>query len=182
MRQSRTIILLSFFAAICIDRISVETYFVVCLSYLFFQALPTPLSLTGTARSRALLAIKVNLAAAEKIGALSGTGQGPSRPINQQNRRKALTRAIASLSSAITLSPDPSPKLYVERGGLFAMMDTSSAGKSGRGGKRDGGEEWCGERTNDCGKAAASDFATALWLDSRLHGRRTRDEGHPTAE
>lgn len=145
-----------------------------CFSLRNPQAIPTPLSLTGTARSRALLAVKVNLAAAEKIGALSGTGPAPSRPINQQNRRGALGKAIASLSSAITLSPNPDPKLYVERGGLFAMMDTTGPGKNGRGGKDKGGEELGGECANDYGKAAASDFATALWLDSHLQGRGTR--------
>ncbi|CAM9256815.1 unnamed protein product, partial [Hapterophycus canaliculatus] len=136
-------------------------------------ALPTPLSLTGTARSRALLAVRVNLAAAEKIGALSGTGQSQQfRPINQKNRQTCLAQAVASLSSAISLSPVPSPELYIERGGLFAMMDAGVGGKNGRGGEG-GGEKARRECANDYGKAAASDFATALWLDlHHLQGQR----------
>ncbi|CAM9131600.1 unnamed protein product, partial [Scytosiphon promiscuus] len=131
---------------------------------------PTQFSLTGTARSRALLAVRVNLAAAEKVGALSGAGSAPPRPINQLHRREALAKAIASLSSAIALSPNPDPKLYVERGGLFAMMDASGTGKDDGGGDGEGVDRR-GPCADEYAKAAASDFATALWLDSQLQGR-----------
>ncbi|CAN0558752.1 unnamed protein product [Ectocarpus sp. 12 AP-2014] len=137
---------------------------------------PGPLSLAGAARSRALSAISVNLAAAEKIGAMSSsTGQAPPYPRDRSHKREGLARAIAALSNAITLAPNPSPKLYMGRGGLFAKMDQgdsadSSGGKvgdeAGRGNSGRGGVS-----LNGYGEAAASDFATALWMDQLLQDR-----------
>ncbi|CAB1115628.1 unnamed protein product [Ectocarpus sp. CCAP 1310/34] len=138
---------------------------------------PGPLSLAGAARSRALSAISVNLAAAEKIGAMSSsTGQAPPCPRDRSHKREGLARAIAALSNAITLAPTPSPKLYMGRGGLYAKMDQGDSAdissgekvgdEAGRG-KSDRG----GMSLNGYGEAAASDFATALWMDQLLQDR-----------
>lgn len=74
-----------------------------------------------------------------------------------------MDNAIESISSAIE-SMNTCPKLYIERGGLFAMMDSA--------GVRAGG----GGVGKDYGEAAASDFATALWIDSHIQDRRFRSE------
>lgn len=114
------------------------------------QALPGAWSLEGAARSRALVAIDVNLAAAEKLGAMSA-----SRRVEQ--RRAGLARAVDCISDAIGKNAFL-PELYIERGGLLARIGEAQSGGDS------GGE----------GEAAASDFATALWLGG--HGRR----GHQT--
>lgn len=124
--------------------------------------MPGPLSLEGASRSRALVAVRVNLAAAEKIGALSSaawasaTGPGSSR-------HEGMISAIENMSSAIEAT-SAFPELYIERAGLLAMMDG--------GGKKRGGD-----RGNECTEgyreAAASDFAMALWIDSQIHYERS---------
>lgn len=141
------------------------------------QVPPGPLSLAGAARSRALSAISVNLAAAEKIGAMSSsTVQAPPCPRDRSHKREGLARAIAALSNAITLAPNPSPKLYMGRGGLFAKMDQGDSAYSNSGGKV-GDEAGRGKSgrggvsLNGYGEAAASDFATALWMDQLLQDR-----------
>lgn len=110
------------------------------------------------ARSRALVAVRVNLAAAEKIGAMSTV---PSASGSATCRREGMQNAIESISSAIE-SMNTCPKLYIERGGLLAMMDNAGGRAGGEGVEKDYGE------------AAASDFATALWMDSHLQDRRFR--------
>lgn len=99
--------------------------------------------LAGASRKRALFVIRVNLAAAEKIGAMS-VPRGAAA-----NREVALASAIEHMSNAIGIDASL-PELYVERGMLLA-----TAGDGGRGG---GGSSW--------GRQAATDFATALRLDA----------------
>lgn len=71
-----------------------------------------------------------------------------------------MSNAIASISSAIeTMSTRP--ELYIERARLLAMMDD---GGGGGGGKDDGKGNMGCKSGKDYRQAAASDFATALWL------------------
>lgn len=72
-----------------------------------------------------------------------------------------MQNAIESMSSAIE-SMNTCPKLYIERGGLLAMMDNAGSHAAAEGVDKDYGEE------------AASDFATALWMNSHLQYRRLR--------
>lgn len=107
------------------------------------QTVPGPWSLVGAARCRALLAIRVNLAAAHKIGAFS---RGTSRLGWEKRRREGLARAVECMTDAIGVADTAHSELYIERGGLLAMVGADT-------------EE---------GTTAASDFATALSLDRRL--------------
>lgn len=116
------------------------------------QALPSPFSLAGAARSRALVAVRVSLAAAEKIGALSSVPSASHTTGAASSRREGMSSAIESMSSAIE-TLNTRPELYIARAGLLAMMDDGGGGK-------EGGERIC----SDYGQAAASDFATALWF------------------
>lgn len=106
------------------------------------QTVPGPWSLVGAARRRALLAIRVNLAAAHKIGAFS---RGTSRPGWERRRREGLARAVECMTDAICVADTALSELYIERGGLLAVVGADM-------------EE---------GTTAASDFATALSLDRR---------------
>ena len=119
------------------------------------------MSLAGAARSRALVAVRVNLAAAEKIGALSSAAASASATGTGSSRREGMMSAIENMSSAIETT-NTCAKLYIERAGLLAMMDGD--GKKGGGGR--GGED-----TEDYREAAASDFAMALWIDSHVEDR-----------
>lgn len=103
--------------------------------------------LVGAARSHALMAIRVNLAAAEKIGAMSAHLRG-------EQRRAGLHRAIDWMTDAIS-SYGLCPETYIERGGLLARVGAYSVGDGVSGG---------------C-EAAASDFARALWLDRHIYRR-----------
>lgn len=99
----------------------------------------------------------MNLAAAEKIGALSSAPSVSVTTGAASARREGMNSAIEIMSSAIeTMSTRP--ELYIERAGLLAMMG------DGGGGGKGGGERIGGESGKDYGRAAASDFATALWL------------------
>lgn len=100
-------------------------------------------NLVGGARFRALTAIRVNLAAAYKVGALSGVA---SRTGRGKRRREGLVRAIECMNDAICVADTTLSELYIERGGLHAMIGAEG----------------------DAGTAAASDFATAISLDKRL--------------
>ena len=122
------------------------------------QAIPSPLSLAGAARSRALGTVRVNLAAAEKIGALSSAPSASATTGAASSRLEGMGSAIESMSSAIE-TMNTRPELYIERAGLLAMMDDG-----GGGGGEGGGERIGGESGRDYGRAAASDFATALWF------------------
>ena len=120
------------------------------------------MSLAGAARSRALVAVRVNLAAAEKIGALSSAASASGSATGTgSSRREGMMSAIENMSSAIETT-NTCAKLYIERAGLLAMMDGD--GKKGGGGR--GGED-----TEDYREAAASDFAMALWIDSHVEDR-----------
>lgn len=129
--------------------------------------MPGPLSLAGASRSRALVAVRVNLAAAEKIGALSSAGSA-SATGTRSSRHEGMVSAIENMSSAIEAN-SACPKLYIERAGLLAMMD-------GGGTKKRGGDR-SNESTEDYREAAASDFAMALWIDSQINARRRLGRG-----
>lgn len=105
---------------------------------------------------RALVAVRVNFAAAEKIGALSSVPSASATTAAASARREGMSSAIDSMSSAIEIM-NTRPELYIERAGLFAMM-------SGGGGGKGSGERFGGETEKDYGQAAASDLATALWF------------------
>lgn len=103
--------------------------------------------LVGAARSHALVAIRVNLASAEKIGAMSVH-------LKWQQRRVGLRRAIDWMTDAIS-SYGLCPETYIQRGELLARVGAYSIG--------DGASSGC--------EAAASDFARALWLDRHIQRR-----------
>lgn len=121
------------------------------------QGGPEAWSLAGAARSHALTTIRVNLAAVEKIGAMSASQR-------RERRREGLERAIGCMSDAIA-SCGLCPELFIERGGLFARIDADNVagGSSGH------------------GEAAASDFATALWLEGHLPRRYQPGVGTPSS-
>lgn len=104
--------------------------------------------LAGDARCHALTAIRVNLAAAEKIIAMTGSPRGGQR-------RAALDRAIDRMTDAIR-SYSFCPEAYIERGGLLARVGAYNMEEKGI--------------SAGCG-SAASDFAAALWLDKHIQRR-----------
>lgn len=120
--------------------------------------IPGAWGLARAARFRALAAIRVNLAAAEKIGAMSASP-------GSERRRAGLARAIECMTDAIR-GDDVFPELYIERGELFARIGKAKGG---------GGDEVEGVGVGGAGVAAASDFATALWLDEHVR-RRSKPE------
>lgn len=103
--------------------------------------------LVGAARSHALMAIRVNLASAEKIGAMSAHLRG-------EQRRAGLRRAIDLMTDAIS-SYGLCPETYIQRGGLLARV----------------GAYGIGDGVPSGSEAAASDFAKALWLDRHIQRR-----------
>lgn len=103
--------------------------------------------LVGATRSQALMAIRVNLASAEKIGAMSAHLRG-------EQRRAGLRRAIDWMTDAIG-SYGLCPETYIQRGDLLARVGAYGIG--------DGVSSAC--------EAAASDFARALWLDRHIQRR-----------
>lgn len=103
--------------------------------------------LVGAARSQALMAIRVNLASAEKIGAMSPHLWG-------QQRRAGLRRAIDRMTDAIS-SYGLCPETYIQRGELLARV----------------GAYGIGDGVSSAYEAAASDFARALWLDRHIQRR-----------
>lgn len=109
------------------------------------QNTPGSWDLACAARCRALVAIRVNLSAAEKIGAMV------CRDV--EARRVGLICAIECMNDAIHCSRSdfPFPELYLERGGMHAIIG--------------------GAAMKESGERAGEDFATALWLYSRF-GRR----------
>lgn len=105
--------------------------------------------LPGTAPARSLFAIRVNLSAAEKMGAVA------ARRNSGCKSGEGLARAIDCIGDAIELDPSL-PELYVERGGLLAKLAMTGAD---------------GCRRDQIGQAA-TDFATALRLDGDVRRYR----------
>lgn len=104
------------------------------------QAIPSyTWDLAGAARDRVLMAIRVNLSAAEKIRANLDRS-------SDRLKNDGLVRAIECMTGAIQLDPSI-PENYVERGGLLARIGATGADRI------------------DYVRRAAADFATALRLD-----------------
>lgn len=101
--------------------------------------------LRGTVPACSLLATRVNLSAAEKMGAVA------ARRSSGCESREYLGRAVGYMSDAIDLDPSL-PELYIERGALLAKLAVMGA-VSGR-----------SERI----RQSAADFATALRLDGDI--------------
>lgn len=112
----------------------------------------------GSARVRALLAIRVNLAAAEKMGAKNAVGTSRGSISRYPEGGGGLARAIECMNAAIELDPSL-PEMYVERGGLLARLATVDASDGNVGG-------------NLYIARAAADFATALRLDGDIRRYR----------